>query len=344
MNAMERAEGLIDRDEPDTVRMTVAEATRLCMEALGRIGYPKNEAEVITEQLVDNALCGYTFAGLPRILYIHEDKKSKEPRKPISIKHETPVSAMIDGGNNVGYVALAYAADLAIEKAKKNSFSIVGVFNSYKSGRNAFYVERIVRAGFVAIHPGSAQPRVLPAGALKPALGTNPICIGIPSEQGPVVLDMGTASVMGGELSHLMMLGKEIPEGAGFDAEGHPTRDARKVLEGGGVAAFGGYKGYGLSFAIQALGLLGGAFLARDQVLDYGFLFIVVDPKLLHPDGAFPAQMSELVRKIKSTPRRPGVDDIRIPGERGAREREIRRVQGIVLERKVVEAIEALGR
>lgn len=102
--------------------------------------------------------------------------------------------------------------------------------------------------------------------------------------------------------------------------------------------------GYGLSFAVQALGLLAGAALTRDKILVYGFLFIVVDPKLLHPDGTFPEQMSELVREIKATPRRPGVDEIRIPGERAARERILRRSRGIVLERKVVEAIKALGR
>jgi LDH2 family malate/lactate/ureidoglycolate dehydrogenase len=52
--------------------------------------------------------------------------------------------------------------------------------------------------------------------------------------------------------------------------------------------------------------------------------------------------MSELVRKIKDTPRQPGVDEIRIPSERARRERELRRKQGIVVERKVIDAIEAL--
>jgi LDH2 family malate/lactate/ureidoglycolate dehydrogenase len=52
--------------------------------------------------------------------------------------------------------------------------------------------------------------------------------------------------------------------------------------------------------------------------------------------------MSELVFKIKATPRRPGVDEIRIPSERAARERELRRAQGIVIERKVIAEIDAL--
>jgi LDH2 family malate/lactate/ureidoglycolate dehydrogenase len=131
-----------------------------------------------------------------------------------------------------------------------------------------------------------------------------------------------------------------LPDGVGFDADGRPTRDAHAVEQGGGVAAFGGHKGYGLSFAIQALGLLAGAALPRGDVQDYGFLFIAIDPAMMLPD--FPAQFSELVARIKATPRQPGVDEIRIPSERAFRERDRRRVEGIVLDRKVVDALNAL--
>ena len=53
-------------------------------------------------------------------------------------------------------------------------------------------------------------------------------------------------------------------------------------------------------------------------------------------------QMAELVERIKATPRQPGVDEIRIPSERAFREREQRRIEGIVLDRKVVKALNAL--
>jgi LDH2 family malate/lactate/ureidoglycolate dehydrogenase len=56
----------------------------------------------------------------------------------------------------------------------------------------------------------------------------------------------------------------------------------------------------------------------------------------------FPARMAELVARIKSTPRQPGVEEIRIPSERAFREREQRRREGIVLDRKVVDALNAL--
>jgi LDH2 family malate/lactate/ureidoglycolate dehydrogenase len=136
-------------------------------------------------------------------------------------------------------------------------------------------------------------------------------------------------------------LGQPLPEGIGFDEAGRATRDAAATLRGG-VGTFGGHKGYGLSFAVQALGLLAGAALARGQVQDYGFLFWVLDPGIMLPGGDFKKQMAELVRKIKATPRQPDVDEIRIPSERARRERERRRKEGIVLERKVLDALNAL--
>ncbi len=332
---------LLDADTPDTVRMSPAEAANLATGALLRIGYSDEDAQIITDQLIDNALCGYRFASLPRILAIAGDEKTRQERRPIKVVHETPLSALIDGGNNVGYVSVYHATQLAIKKAQVSGIASVGVFNSYYSGRNAYFVEMIAQAGLVGIHAASAKPRVLPIGGLKPAFGTNPLCFGFPSANGPVIYDMGTASIMVGEIQLFAHIGRELPAGIAFDAEGNPTRDANAALKGGWVP-FGGHKGHGLSFAIQALGLLAGAALAHGKVQDYGFLLFVIDPKLMLPGGEFPDQMAELVASVKATPRRPGVDEIRIPSERAFREREQRRIQGLVFDRKVVESLKAL--
>jgi LDH2 family malate/lactate/ureidoglycolate dehydrogenase len=332
---------LLDADSPDTLRLSVAETVALSERALTRVGYGGEDARIIVDQIVDNALCGYKFAGLPRLLAIANDEKTGKARTPIKIVRETPVSALLDGGNNVGYVAAYRAAEVAIRKARAGGMASVGVYNSYYSGRNAYFVEKIVREGLVAFHACGAHPFVLPPGGARPMLGTNPICFGFPSEDGPVVFDIGTASLMFGEVMLHAHLKEPLPEGVGFDEHGNPSRDAAAVLKGG-VAPFGGHKGYGLSFSIQALGLLAGAALARGEVRDYGFLFWALDPDIMLPGGEFKRQMSEYVRQIKATPRQPGVEEIRIPSERAYRERERRRKEGIVIERKVVESLKAL--
>lgn len=321
--------------------MTAEEATALGVSALERVGYGSEDARIVVDQLVDNMLCGYKFAGLPRILAIAGEERTRKERRPIRIVHETPLSALMDGGNNIAYIVAYRAAEVAIGKARQHGMASVGAYDSYYSGRNAYFVEKVVKAGLVCMHIASARPRALPPGGAKPALGTNPICFGFPSENGPVIFDMGTAALMWGDVMLHAHLGQPLPEGTGYDEHGTPTTDANAALRGG-VATFGGHKGYGLSFAVQALGLLAGAARSSGLVQDYGFLFWALDPNLMLPGGEFPKQMAELVAKIKATPRQPGVDEIRIPSERAFRERDRRRNEGIVLERKVVESLKAL--
>jgi LDH2 family malate/lactate/ureidoglycolate dehydrogenase len=332
---------LLDEDRADTVRLSEAEARSVALRALGRCGYDEEDATIITDQLIDNALCGYRFASLPRILSIAEEARNRQTRTAPHIVRETANSALIDGGNTIGYIAAFRGAEVTARKAKETGLAIVGVYNSFYSGRNAWFAETIVKQDLVAIHTSSASPHVLPPGSRAPILGTNPIAIGFPSTNGPVIWDIGTASVMWGDVQLMARLGHELPEGTGFDENGEPTRDAAKALKGG-VAPWGGHKGYGLSFCIQALGLIAGAALGRSVVNDYGFLFIAIDPNLTQPDNAFQRQMSELVETIKSLPKQDGVDEIRIPSERAFHERARRRIEGIVVEKKIVDMLEAL--
>src|SRR5579862_7672902 len=335
------APDFLDPDRPNPRRLDIAEATSLGRRALGRIGYPDEEAGIITDQLIDNSLCGYRFAGLPRILAIAREAKTKDGRVPVAVIQETPVAALVDGGNNVGYVAVYRGAEIAIRKAKESGVAAVGVYNSYFSGRNAYYLERIVEAGLIGMHSASGSPHIVPPGATRPALGTNPIAFGFPSADGPVIFDIGTASLMWGEVLLAAETGEALQPGLAVDEDGNPTIDGRAAAKGG-VTAFGGHKGYGLAFAIQALGLLAGAAIPRGEVQDYGFLFLVVDPGAMAPGNPFAAQMAGLVKAIQATPRQPGVEEIRIPSQRAFRERERRRVEGVLVDRAVIAALRAL--
>jgi LDH2 family malate/lactate/ureidoglycolate dehydrogenase len=330
------------RDEAPKRILPVAEARELGERALCAIGFDPQEAGIIADHLIDAALCGYDFAGLPRILTIAEDPRTREPRRPISVVRETGVSLLLDGGNHVGYYAVYRATERAIEKAQRSGVAIVGLHNSYLSGRNAYYLEKIARADLVGIHLASAPPIVLPLGGRRPALGTNPIALGFPSERGPVIFDMGTAAMMRGEVILHSRVNRELPEGVALDASGMPTRVASEALQGG-ILPFGGHKGYGLSFAIQAMCLLAGAALPRGQVQDYGFLFVVFRPDLLIPAADFKRQVAELISRVKATPLRPGYPEIRIPSERAFRERERRRVQGIPVDTAVYEKLARMG-
>jgi LDH2 family malate/lactate/ureidoglycolate dehydrogenase len=331
-------DGRLDLDTPETVRLTVAEATAIGARALKSVGYNDEEVDIIMGQLIDNALCGYRFTGLPRILAIADNTKTRKEKSPIRIVSETPASAVIDGGNQVGYLSVYRGACVAIEKAKFCGLASVGVYNSYYSGRNAYYLEKIARAGLIGLHVAAAEPKVFPPGAARGMLGTNPLGFGFPSTEGPIVFDMGTAAMMGGERLLYALQGRELPDGIAFDGNGKPTRDPEAALAGG-FSTFGGHKGYGLSFCVQALGLIAGAAYKCGDVRDYGFLFFVIRPDIMLAAGEFEKQMTDYVRQIREAPRQPGVDEIRIPSERSHRERERRRVEGIVIERSIVDKL-----
>ncbi len=76
---------LLDADEPESLRLTEAEARAIGESAVQRIGYSAEDARIVVDQLIDNMLCGYSFAGLPRILAWAGDKKLKLGRPPIKV-------------------------------------------------------------------------------------------------------------------------------------------------------------------------------------------------------------------------------------------------------------------
>ena len=321
------------------IRLSVEEARNHSEGALRGIGYDAEEARIIADHVIDAALCGYEYSGLAKILNIPEHRRFARPRYAMKILRETEVSTLYDGGNNVGMLAMYHAAKAVIEKAENRGIAVVGVTNSWMSGRSAYYVEMIAKANLVGIHTASSARSVAPFGGTRAALGTNPIAFGMPSSRGPVVLDMGTSAFMGTDLAYRARLGQLLPEGVAIDAEGLPTRDP-ELARLGALLPFGGYKGFGLAFIIQAFGVLAGSAFNPDK--DDGYLFMVLKPDLLIGLEDFTRQVSELIDRIKSTPRQPGVDEIRIPGERAFRTREQGLREGIEIDRAVFDALAAL--
>ncbi len=323
----------------DRIHLRVEDAREHSERALRGIGYDPEEARILADHMIDAALCGYEYSGLAKILNIPEHRRFKLPRHPMKAIRETEVSALYDGGNNVGMLAMYYATRAAIEKAEQRGFSVVGVTNSWMSGRSAYYCEMIAKADLVGIHTASSARSVAPFGGARAALGTNPIAFGMPSSQGPVVFDMGTSAFMGTELALRERLGQLLPEGVAIDSAGRPTRDPSAAREGA-LLPFGGYKGYGLGFIVQALGVLAGSAIDPDG--DDGYLFVVFKPDLLIPLDQFKREVTSLVDRIKSTPRAPGAEEIRIPGERAFKSRERLSREGIEVDRLVYDALAAL--
>ncbi len=146
----------MDDIAPGRVRLSVDEARALAQRALEAIGYDAEEARIVTDHVIDAALCGYEYSGLPKVLNVAEPPRRRKPRQPMRVRHETSVSALFDGGNNNGMIAIYRATRTAIAKAREHGFSVVGVNNIWQSGRSAHYVEMIARADLIGIHTVSS--------------------------------------------------------------------------------------------------------------------------------------------------------------------------------------------
>jgi hypothetical protein len=123
---------------PDRIHLRVAEAREHSERALCGIGYDAEEARIIADHAIDAALCGYEYSGLAKLLNILEHRRFKRPRSAMKVLRETELSTLYDGGNNVGMLVMYHAARAASEKAKARGISVVGVTNSWMSGRSAY--------------------------------------------------------------------------------------------------------------------------------------------------------------------------------------------------------------
>ncbi len=328
----------------DQVTLSVSDARALGERALQRIGFSSEEAHIITAGQIDAELCGYPALGLARILTISEHVNFKKPRGAIRIEHETPVSARMDGGNYPGFYAVYRAAELAIEKAKTSRFAVVGMRNCWMSGRSAYYVEKIARAGFACVHFACSDGVVAPLGGRKPALGTNPMAFSLPGEPDPFVVDIATSATNNGDVILAGRLNQLLPTGVAIDAAGNPTTDPAAAIAGS-ILTFGGekfgHKGFALSLMTQAMGLMAGTALTNGKAADFGFLFVVFDPELLMPLAQFKQHLAALLAEIKATPLQPGVSSIRIPSARAFAQRERSRINGFMMEQRIYERLMA---
>jgi LDH2 family malate/lactate/ureidoglycolate dehydrogenase len=322
-------------DTTGRVRLSVAEARAMSERAMRGVGYEPEEARILADHVIDAALCGYEYSGLPKLLNVADHPRLEAPRSPMRVLRSTSVSVLFDGGNQSGMLGMYYATRAVIERAQAHGFALVGVSNIWMSGRSAYYVEMVARAGLIGIHTVAAPPMVAPPGGARAALGTNPIAFGFPLEGDPLVIDLGTSALMGTDLQFRQRLGIPLPEGVAIDEHGRPTTDAGAARRGA-ILPFGGHKGYALALAMHALGVLCEGTADPESA---GYLFIAFKPDLFLPLEAYRRALAAEIVALKATPRQEGVDEIRIPGERAYRDRARLAREGIEIDRRIHDAL-----
>lgn len=307
--------------------MTLVDARALVEACMVAVGHTTAEADIIADHLIDCELRGLSFGGLPRALSIVENIRAlATPRRAIAVLHETPVSASIDGGENIGYLVGRRATDMAIAKAQASGIAVVGAAKTWYTGMYSYYLEKVTQAGLVGMIAGSGRPKVAPFGGTEARFNTNPIAFGFPSSErsAPVIWDIGTSNLMMGEVTLQQRLGEQLAPGMAFDKEGEPTRDPAAALVGA-ITVWGGHKGSGLSMVIQLLAMLAGQAAAPTTLNDCGFFMVVIDPALLGSADDFRQRVAEFAESLRATRPIDPAKPVRMPFDRSIAERERRK-------------------
>ncbi|HEX7009584.1 MAG TPA: Ldh family oxidoreductase, partial [Phycisphaeraceae bacterium] len=134
--------------------------------------------------------------------------------------------------------------------------------------------------------------------------------------------------------------GRPIPQGWALDPEGNPTTDPAQALLGT-VLTMAGHKGYALAMLVEVLSSvlsgaavgpdIGSMYKNLDRPQDVGHFFCLLEIAAFMDVGLFKRRIDEAVDRIKRSRRRPGVEEILVPGERSARTAAVNRRRGIPL-------------
>ncbi len=299
-----------------TVTMPLSDARTLVTAAMAAIGHTPAEAGIIADHLIDCELRGLSFGGLARALSIAERVRAEPARpQPIRVVSQTPVSATIDGGDQVGYLVGLRALELAVDKARAHGMAVIGAHNTWYTGMFSYYLERAAAAGLAGMIAGSGPAAVAPHGGTEGRFGTNPIAFGFPAEPTPVIWDIGTSEVMYGEVMLKDRLGEKLGPGQAYDAEGAPTLDPAAALRGA-FGVWGGHRGSGLAMVVQLLGMLSGAAAAPPGLSDCGFFVLLIDPATLTDADDYRRRVTEYATSMRATRPVEGGPAVRVPFDR----------------------------
>ncbi len=311
------------------VLLSQEDALALASAAARGIGIDGDSAEIIAKHVLDAELRGHV--GLSRIIPLAKQwGEFRGERRPIAIVEQTACSAVVDGGNQPGMVVAERATRIGMEKAATTGMATVVANNHQQSGLLSYYVETVANEGLVGLAVATGFHRVAPYGGRVARLGTNPLAFGFPTSQDPIVVDIATSAISGGELLRRAAAGESLPADAALDATGRPTSDAAKAV-GGVLLPWGGHRGSGLAVAIQLLGVLCGMKPLPEGDDGWAFLMIVLDPSLFGPANSFEVRATEFAESIRATPIAEGHDAVRMPFDRSRAERAKRRALGVTL-------------
>src|SRR5687767_14088786 len=334
---------------------------------LEKIGCPPEDAAIAARVLLSADLRGIDSHGVARLSgYVRLwEVKRINARPSIKIVHETLSTAVIDGDGGLGLVVAPKAMQTAIDKAKNAGTGWVSVKNSNHFGIAGYHAMMALEHDMIGIAFTNASALVAPTFSIERLLGTNPICVAVPSgEEPPFVADMATTTAANGKLEILQRKNGIAPHGWIQNKEGKPSTDPHELKVGGALLPLGGDREHG-SHKGYALGAIVDIFSAALSGANYGpwvppfpayvpmpsdmpgkgigHFFGAMRIDAFRPADDFKKNMDQWIKRFRSAKTAQGFEKVIIPGDPEKEFQEERLKNGIPLLGPVVDDLRYLA-
>jgi L-2-hydroxycarboxylate dehydrogenase (NAD+) len=343
-------------DKVTLLRVPSRATSTLINDALVAAGLPGADAARCAELMTEADLTGADGHGIFRLpQYVRRLAAGGFNKRPnITVTKTAPATALVDGDNGMGHLVMSRATDEAIAMAREQGVAWVGVRRSNHAGPAGLYAEMPATQGMIGLYAAVANANHMATwGGADLLLGTNPLAIGVPSGSRPLILDIATSIVAYGTVKKYALRGLTMPEGWFVNPDtGASITDPDRSGEGM-LLPMGEYKGSGLALMIGLVaGVLNGAAFGRD-VVDFnaddksetntGHFIVALDIARFVPLTSFTAEVDRHVRDLRQSKRLPGVDEIRLPGDRRAECRNERLRDGVPMAPALIAQLDRLA-
>lgn len=330
--------------------------TSLIADSFVAAGVPDADARKVAALMTEADLTGADGHGVLRLpQYVKRLKAGGFNTRPdITVTRTAPATAMVDGDNGMGHLVVSRATETAIDLARESGVAWVGVRRSNHAGTAGIYAEMPVRHGMIGIYAAVASANHMAAwGGSELLLGTNPLAIAVPSGAGAMVLDMATTIVSYGTVKKHALQGVPLEPGWMIDrTTGEPVLDPTNVSNAL-LLPIGGYKGSGLSIMLGILGgILNGAAFGRDCIdfnadpkseTNTGQFVVVIEIERFVPLATFTAEVDRHMADLRASKRLPGIETIRMPGDRRRECRAERSRDGVPVPAALITQLDAVA-
>lgn len=248
-----------------------------------------------------------------------------------------------DGNMGIGILNAKFAIKRAMELAKENNIGIVALRNTTHWMRGGTYAWDAANNGYLSICWTNTESCMPAWGSKIPCIGNNPFCIGVPREDGNIVLDMAMSQYSYGKLQVTRLNGEQLSYAGGFDKEGKLTTDPGSIEESMRILPTGYWKGSGFAILLDMLAAILSNGMPTSEIDKVGKgggggcsqIFIAINPYTFGTEEEINNILESTINQLNTAVPTEDGGKVYYPGQRTTETREESSEKGILADETV---------